>query len=100
MCRAVRPSAMDRTAAKTRRFTVTAIGFALIALAPACSKKSAAPRHSTAAPKPVASTIQEPSAVAHGTRKQMNLDVPVYVDGVPMGVLRAGDLPELTPAPA
>ena len=65
-----------------------------------CSKKNVEPASTKVAPAPA--QIEAPTAEAastpatdamHGTRKLKGLDLPVYVDGVQMGVLRYGDLP-------
>jgi hypothetical protein len=72
---------------------------ALVALAGACSRKPTEPATTpaTATPPVAAATTQdaEParSAQVHGLRKQMNRDVPVFVDGKQVGVLRYGELP-------
>lgn len=68
----------------------------------ACSRKPAEPAKATsAAPaKTVAKTTEiyeqpgafDPNDPKHGTRKLMNLDAPVWVDGVQIAVLRYGDL--------
>jgi hypothetical protein len=78
---------------------------ALVALAPACSRRPADPALNTAAAPPPQETAQEdqgllndiPAAVVHGLRKQKNLDVPVFVDGKEVSVLRFGELPTITP---
>jgi hypothetical protein len=68
-----------------------------------CSRKPAEPASSAKAPassKAVAKTTEiyeqpgafDPNDPKHGTRKLMNLDAPVYVDGVQTSVLRYGDL--------
>src|SRR5688500_6827604 len=68
-----------------------------------CSRKPvepAASARSTPAPKAVAKTTEiyeqpgafDPNDPKHGTRKLMNLDAPVYVDGVQASVLRYGYL--------
>lgn len=68
----------------------------------ACSKK--APEPTAAKPAAVATAKRatteiddkpgafDPNDPKHGTRKLMNLDAPVFVDGVQAGVLRYGDL--------
>lgn len=72
---------------------------AIVAMASgACSHRSAGiPTASVAPPAPVVAAQQEeaptPAGVAHGTRKLLNVDVPVFVDGKQMGVLRYGELP-------
>src|SRR5687767_10051382 len=62
----------------------------------ACSKKT-----TRTTPGPVAKVVTitdepgaklDPNDPKHGTRKLMNLDAPVYVDGAQVGVLRYGDL--------
>lgn len=70
-----------------------------------CSRKPAEPTASskavaTAPAKPARKTTEiydkplafDPNDPKHGTRKLMNLDAPVYVDGVQASVLRYGDL--------
>lgn len=69
-----------------------------------CSKKAAEPatnpatKSATAAPALKTTEINDqpgafdPNDPKHGTRKLMNLDAPVYVDGVQTAVLRYGDL--------
>lgn len=68
-----------------------------------CSRKPAEPAKATAttpAKKTVAKTTEiyeqpgafDPNDPKHGSRKLMNLDAPVYVDGVQTAVLRYGDL--------
>jgi hypothetical protein len=67
-----------------------------------CSRKSAEPTKATtpAPAKTVAKTTEiyeqpgafDPKDPKHGTRKLMNLDAPVYVDGAQVSVLRYGDL--------
>lgn len=81
------------------RFGLLLVG-ALASSALAFSQKASAPvakPATKAVPKVV--TIQDepgakldPNDPKHGTRKLMNLDAPVYVDGVQVGVLRYGDL--------
>lgn len=39
----------------------------------------------------------DPNDPKHGTRKLIGLDAPVYVDGTQVAVLRAGEMPVLTP---
>jgi hypothetical protein len=68
---------------------------ALLAVVPACSKKPSEPAAATA---PVAQAAAAPAPapadpIAHGTRKLKNLDVPVFVDGKQVAVLRYGELP-------
>jgi hypothetical protein len=68
-----------------------------------CSRKPAEPAtsaKSTTPAKAVSKTTEiyeqpgafDPNDPKHGTRKLMNLDAPVYVDGVQTSVLRYGDL--------
>jgi hypothetical protein len=68
-----------------------------------CSRKPSEPASSakaTAPAKKVAKTTEiyeqpgafDPNDPKHGTRKLMNLDAPVYVDGAQVSVLRYGDL--------
>src|SRR5689334_16964572 len=69
----------------------------LLAIAPACSKKPSEPAAANA-PVVQAAATAAPSpapadAIAHGTRKLKNLDVPVFVDGKQVAVLRYGELP-------
>lgn len=78
-----------------RSFIVVVSVLASVSLA--CSKKATrAP-----APAPIAKAVTiddepgaklDPNDPKHGTRKLMNLDAPVYVDGAQVGVLRYGDL--------
>jgi hypothetical protein len=64
----------------------------------ACSRKPAEPA-ATSAPRMAANTKNAsaepapPAAIVHGIRKQKNLDVPVFVDGKEVSVLRFGELP-------
>jgi uncharacterized protein YaiE (UPF0345 family) len=72
----------------------------VIVLACGCSKKQPAAVNKSAqvaSPKTVATFDPNDK---HGTRKLMGLDVPVFVDGVQRGVLRAGDLPQIAGAKA
>jgi hypothetical protein len=67
-----------------------------------CSRKSAEPTttKATTPAKTVAKTTEiyeqpgafDPTDPKHGSRKLMNLDAPVYVDGAQVSVLRYGDL--------
>ncbi len=68
-----------------------------------CSRR-APERHEENAAKPApAPTVTdgpgsgtlEPNDPRHGTRKLMNLDAPVFVDGAQVAVLRYGDLPAI-----
>jgi hypothetical protein len=71
----------------------------LVALAGACSRKPGEPATTPAATAlPVAVTTTQTgeaprSAQVHGLRKQLNRDVPVFVDGKQTAVLRYGELP-------
>src|SRR5688500_4350579 len=77
---------------------------AFVGGATGCSRKPAEPAKATSTStkpaKSVAKTTEiyeQPGAFdandpKHGTRKLMNLDAPVYVDGVQTSVLRYGDL--------
>ena len=67
----------------------------------ACSKKAPEPTAAkTTTPKPALTTTEidekpgafDPNDPKHGTRKLLNLDAPVYVDGTQAAVLRYGDL--------
>jgi hypothetical protein len=71
---------------------------AIVALSGACSRKSSEPTPTTPAapPEPVAAAEGAPDQNApsmHGLRKQKNLDVPVFVDGKELAVMRFGELP-------
>ncbi len=71
----------------------SAMGLVLTGLLAACAKPS--PGRVEAAAQAKAVEITEPAAPAegvHGSRKLLNLDAPIYVDGKQMGVLRYGDL--------
>ena len=68
-----------------------------------CSRKPAEPsaaKAPTTPAKPAVTTTEiydkplafDPNDPKHGTRKLMNLDAPVYVDGVQASVLRYGDM--------
>jgi hypothetical protein len=63
-----------------------------------CSKRPTEARATIAKAAPPTTEINEapgafdPADPKHGTRKLMNLDAPVYVDGVETAVLRYGDL--------
>ncbi|MBX3260281.1 MAG: hypothetical protein KIS78_17245 [Labilithrix sp.] len=76
----------------------------------ACSKKTpeptagakSAPRAVPPAAAAAAAAIGgdgklDPNDPKHGTRRLMGLDAPVYVDGKQVAVLRAGEIPALTP---
>jgi hypothetical protein len=80
-----------------RGSNLTWIFFAAAALTAGCSKKHVEPASTqVAAPaKAEAPTAEATPATdaMHGTRKLKGLDLPVYVDGVQMGVLRYGDMP-------
>lgn len=59
-----------------------------------CSKKATRAKvQPVAAPAPV--TVAAKDDAQHGTRKLKGLDVPVFVDGVQVSVLRYGDLPPI-----
>jgi hypothetical protein len=74
----------------------------------ACSKRtpeSATEKAAPAAP-PAASAATaavggdgrlDPNDPKHGTRKLIGLDAPVFIDGVQVAVLRAGEMPAITP---
>src|SRR5262245_16375710 len=72
---------------------------ALLGATIACSKKAPpSPSAPAIAEKKAPVVIDEkpgqfdPNDPKHGTRKLMNLDAPVYVDGVQVAVLRYGDM--------
>jgi hypothetical protein len=66
----------------------------LVASASACSKHtSGAQPVAAAAPEATVATTDAPVAIPHGLRKQLNLDIPVFVDGKEVAVLRYGELP-------
>jgi hypothetical protein len=69
----------------------------VLAVVAACSKTHAqAPVMASQNPGTTVAVTEQapaPAAIPHGTRKQMNLDVPVFVDGKQAGVLRYGELP-------
>lgn len=77
----------------------------VLAGALACSKKApeppptqaAAPVKTAEAPAVGGDGKLDPNDPKHGTRKLIGLDTPVYVDGVQVAVLRAGELPPLSP---
>lgn len=73
----------------------------LAAVGSGCARRNEA-RRTVVAPALAAEAIVEEDAkvaasasAAHGTRRLVNLDAPVYVDGAPVAVLRYGDLPEI-----
>ena len=75
---------------------------ATVALAGACSRKPAAPAITTAVTAPVVTAPEgvgadasqvTASAKIHGLRKLLNRDVPVFVNGKQVAVLRYGELP-------
>lgn len=71
----------------------------LLAGAVACSRRTPEPV-ATTAPKTAAAAPAEGApadAAKHGTRKLIGLDTPVFVDGVQVAVLRAGELPPVEP---
>ena len=76
----------------------------LAAVGSGCARRSEARpvARSVAAPAVAADEIAEndtkearAASAAHGTRRLLNLDAPVFVDGAPVAVLRYGDLPNL-----
>ena len=74
-----------------------ATALVVFASAPACSKHSAGQppiaAKTVAAPVAAVAADDAPAAIPHGLRKQLNLDVPVFVDGKEVAVLRYGELP-------
>jgi hypothetical protein len=65
----------------------------IAAFAGACSRRPTEPAATPAAtPAPVAAATTG-GAQVHGLRKLLNLDVPVFVDGKQVAVLRYGELP-------
>ena len=44
-------------------------------------------------PQTAVAASEAPAAIPHGLRKELNLDVPVFVDGKEVAVLRFGELP-------
>ena len=78
----------------------------VVAGAVACSKKTpeptpaiakASPAKAEAAPAIGGDGKLDPNDPKHGTRKLIGLDAPVFVDGVQVAVLRAGEMPAITP---
>jgi hypothetical protein len=75
----------------------------VLASALACSKKTPEPvatKTAVAGPTTAATTAGgdgklEPNDPKHGTRKLIGLDTPVFVDGVQIAVLRAGEMPAI-----
>jgi hypothetical protein len=64
-----------------------------------CSRgRGAAKTTAASAPVVPASLLAQAPAVPHGLRKELNLDVPVFVDGKQVAVLRYGELPPGVPA--
>jgi hypothetical protein len=57
-----------------------------------CSKRPAEPKARAAAPVAAATTEAAKSETPHGSRKMKQLDVPVWVDGKQVSVLRYGEL--------
>jgi hypothetical protein len=90
---------MRREHARAAQWIAVVAG--LVALGPAlegCSKKPSEPAvHAAATPPASTVAASDPPevapAVVHGLRKQKNLDVPVFVDGKQVSVLRYGELP-------
>lgn len=90
----------------TFRFQTAMAVMAAAALV-ACSRKPAEPAPTADAPKAVPAKVEtkaasvggdgklDPNDPSHGKRKLMGLDTPVYVDGVQVAVLRAGEMPSL-----
>ncbi|WP_394838810.1 hypothetical protein LVJ94_18120 [Pendulispora rubella] len=77
-----------------RRTVIWACAASALALL-GCNKRSS---FTVTKPKPVAHATEapapaEPPATQHGSRKMRNVDVPVWVDGKQMAVLRYGELP-------
>jgi hypothetical protein len=68
----------------------------------ACSKGGAKGEKAVASAPPSLAALQAAAAAApaipHGLRKELNLDVPVFVDGKEVAVLRYGELPPGVPA--
>ena len=79
----------------------------VFASALACSKKTPEPTAGAKAALPPAAVAAaaaiggdgrlDPNDPKHGTRRLIGLDTPVYVDGKQIAVLRAGEIPALTP---
>jgi hypothetical protein len=70
----------------------------VLAAVAACSKTHAPAMasqasHNSGATVAVSDEAPAPAAIPHGTRKQLNLDIPVFVDGKQVAVLRYGELP-------
>jgi hypothetical protein len=88
---------MKRTEVRVKSITRSArwAVAAMALLAPGCSKK--APEPTTPAVDTAAATAAPAapaaSVVVHGTRRLAHPDVPVFVDGAQVGVLRYGELP-------
>ena len=88
----------------TFRFQTAMVVMAGVALM-ACSRKPAEPAPVATAPKAVPAKTEtasaggdgklDPNDPSHGKRKLMGLDTPVYVDGVQVAVLRAGEMPSI-----
>jgi hypothetical protein len=83
--------------------SVVALGaLAVGAVKMTAGKRTPEPAKSAAAPVstvklPVDEGKLDPNDPKHGSRKLLNLDAPVYVDGVQRGVFRYGDLPAMHP---
>jgi hypothetical protein len=71
----------------------------------ACSNEHTAPAPASAtdnartlaAKAAMAAATEAPTAIPHGLRKELNLDIPVFVDGKEVSVLRFGELPPGVP---
>ncbi|WP_394849280.1 hypothetical protein LZC95_17765 [Pendulispora brunnea] len=79
-----------------RNTVIWACAASALALA-GCGKRSS---FTVTKPKPIAvaagadaPTAETPPATQHGSRKMQNVDIPVWVDGKQMAVLRYGELP-------
>jgi hypothetical protein len=79
----------------------TALVFATALAATGCSRNSVSRSSLASQPANVTSQVTDQSAPdkadekegPHGSRKQKDVDVPVYVDGKPIATLRYGELP-------
>ena len=76
-----------------RHFARTSLAIAVIAIAGGCSHRRQEPAPPATTPVAAAAEATVPSGRVHGLRKLLNVDVPVFVDGAQVAVLRYGELP-------
>jgi hypothetical protein len=88
------PAGTERTTSIMTSARATSLALAALALTcGGCSKKPAEPAHTAQLAAPSETTEADAGVVIHGINKLVNLDVPVFVDGKQVSVLRYGELP-------